>query len=301
MNDFFLQYVFKNLLFKYQIKFKKTNKSNNKFLITDYYCVPESLQIKITNEILKKNPAITALNLNANNKVDDLNGLKKLKILYLGYDTKEKITNESIKNLNLKSLILRNENITDLSHMQNLIRLDISCTNISDKIFSKNTGLKILDASNNNNIHNIDDLTKLKKLRLRRNDQGLLIIKNTCITDLDLFDNTNVENIMELKNLKKLNLAFNKKIPDEQLKNKKNIVSLNLCCNKKIEKINFLTKLEVLNISGNSCLIGDKEIENLNLTRLIFLYNIKTTPTVLEKITTLKSYQMLPPKKGCSY
>lgn len=147
----------------------------------------------------------------------------------LDTNKKKLLKNESSEHLSLYG-ILPCEGIEDSSYFKNR-NLIVSCKTINPEIISlrlQMCGLK------DENITQIGDFTKLKKLELPANaitDQGVEYIKNLSQLEyLNLNKNQitdrGVKSIAQMFNLKHLNLSLNERITDEGIDYLKNISSL---------------------------------------------------------------------------
>lgn len=282
----FKDFIFNYLPLEFQINFKKINKNFYKLKIKDLYHISSKIQNKLTINILKKYPDIEKIKLSFNEKINNLNFLKKLKILKAN-GVYNKISNSSIDKLILKVLKVKNNyRINNIDHMKELKSLDAGglcgIKNIN------NNNLTKLKISNNKKIFKINHLTNLKILCLDgscniKNDQ----LKNLNLEKLSIDDNWYIKNISFLKNLKILILKENMLIGPKLFNT--NLIVLDLSGNSHINDISNLIKLKKLKISDMNSLISDKCLNDLDLTYLDCSYNPKIKKPKCQKLIKLKA------------
>jgi hypothetical protein len=127
---------------------------------------------KLNNDILKQPifDSLEILNACGNSKINNVNHMKKLKILYCSKNCG--INQEGINELtNLEYLEASdNSKINNVNHMKKLKILN--CSNncgINQDGINKLTTLEYLDANNNSKINNVNHMKKLKVLFCSKN------------------------------------------------------------------------------------------------------------------------------------
>lgn len=131
-------------------------------------CLYAANNINITNKSLSKCLRKLDCSYDCTITNEGINGLTNLEVLIVNYNNK--ITNDAIKNLQLKRLYACSTlGIDDegIAHMTNLQHLAISHnSNVTDKSVIKLTSLKTLYASGNSNVtdESVKHLTNLQKL-----------------------------------------------------------------------------------------------------------------------------------------
>jgi len=146
--------------------------------------------------------------------------------------------------------ICYNEKITDVNHLQQLEKLDISgqCGVDQNGILQLKF-IKFLNIGYNDKIINVNHLQLLEELHAC---SATGIIQN---------------GISQLIHIKKLNIQ-----------NNYTITNLNIQNNVHITDVNHLQQLEVLNISGEFCGVTQEGISNLKLVKNLYAYgNTKIT------------------------
>jgi len=222
LKDFELEYIFPSEIwriisdfsnFPSRIKLTMVCKFFNENLqITDLYNIEPKYLKLLTNEILRKYPSVTKLNLTNNSNVTDINHLNKLQVLNVSMG-KCVLCNKGIKKLNLKEI--------DVSY------------NLHIKTLNHFSQLRILTAKGQCGLTN----------------QGINKLRN--VRDLDLTDNPTINKISHLKKLRVLN-AYGEvcAIDDNSLKNL-NLHALDVTNNSKVTNINHMSRLNILMANGD--------------------------------------------------
>lgn len=165
MSNQFLKFLFDHLKLDSQINFKKTNKNNNNHEIINFGNISIVEKIRLNEDILKKYPNMTNLDISFHFRIFKIDFLKNLKVLNISGNIQQ-IDNNILKNLDLYSLdVSYNHKITDLTFMKNLRKLNIS----GDTCGVGDAGIKGLDLiyiniSNNPKIKDVKHLKNLKIL-----------------------------------------------------------------------------------------------------------------------------------------
>lgn len=169
---------------------------------------------------------------------------------------------------NLIRLYIAENNITDISYIENLIQLlelDISNNLLGTPQsihLSKLTNLKYLDISNTNinSLDSIENCTQLVELYFFENSiSSLYPIRNMILLEFINAGNNNISDLTYLllmQNLKFIDL-FNNNISDlTSISSLSNLENINLAFNKisNIEKLSTLTNLKSINLTGNEIL-----------------------------------------------
>ena len=165
--------------------------------------------------------------------------------------------------------------ISNVNHMTKLKELDISNSEIDNNGTHHLTSLEVLNASWNNKIFDINNMSNLKKLIIL----GLCGINNegiTKLTDLEILDvssNNKISNINNLTKLTELNAGDRCGLTNDGIFNLTDLKILDVSNNSKITDINQMTKLTELN-AGYKCGLANDGIYNLsNLENLDINYN----------------------------
>ncbi|ORX88228.1 L domain-like protein [Anaeromyces robustus] len=250
--------------------------------------------------------------------IDDLSTLTNLEELQLLRTKIDKNSNtESLKNLNIKKLIVSNDDeymttkyyinpnfIKNLKKLETLIIEEYTFTQESMDEISKLTNLKELKLS----YCGYDEDVTIEPLKNLKSLEALGIVGGTshCQESVDVFGGNDCplksisKSIFTLTNLKTFNITgqFGSTIPFESLSNLKNIENLDISLNKLNtipESVKDLKKLKYLNISF---LFGIKTLPNFicdfeKLERLDAEYgNIESLPKCIGNLKNLKHLQL---------
>jgi Leucine-rich repeat (LRR) protein len=204
--------------------------------------------------------------------------------------------------VNLQVLNLSNNQITELKGLQNLVclqKLHLSNNQITEiKGLHNLTDLKELRLDNNHikEIKGLDNLVNLRKLILSINKiteiKGLNTL--TCLQELQLNYNqiTEIKGLHNLVKLQVLNLENNLITEIKGLDKLINLQILDLNDNKIIEikEINYLVNLQILDLHNNE-IIKINELNNLINLKELYLSNNKITE--ISKLDNLRHLQEL--------
>lgn len=221
--------------------------------------------IKITNEGIKNNGALTILDASYNENITD-DGLKELDLEELNISFNNQVTGQGIKHMNLEILIANEcDKITD----DGIIHMDLHVLNasgfdnqISDVSVQEMKNLTKLDASNNYNItdNSIKFLHDLKILNISGNDA----VTNISLCYLDLIE---------------LDISCNEVVSNNGVKHMQNLKNLNV--SEECEFTNYDIKdldLEILHAYGEGCKITYNGIKHMKFKK-IFCKGNKNIPT----------------------
>ena len=224
---------------------------------------------------------LNGLNLAENKitKIENLNELKKLKVLELWSNQVEKIENlEELKNLNILNLYNN-----QISKIENLEKLSV---------------LETLDLYNNqiSKIENLDELIYLLHLSLFKNKiriiENLTKLRNLQFLSLSVNQIEKIENLSELINIEDLYLMLNKITSIENLEELKLLRTLDLADNliEKMENLERLENLEVLSLGKNKIQKLEGISKNKILRKLDLYENVIELPIIELKHNTELDY-----------
>jgi hypothetical protein len=119
-----LYIIFNNLDFLSKLIFRIVSKNMHLLKIYDFLNINYKYRYKLNNKILLKYPFIKYLDASYNHKINNINHLINLEILYASGNTCG-IDNDGIKNINLIELYAyNNSKITNVDHMTKLIKFE---------------------------------------------------------------------------------------------------------------------------------------------------------------------------------
>ena len=162
IHNILLTIVIEYLHFYDKHTLQKINKYTNCIQITDLYNIKNIFLEKLDDNILKQYKSAIKLNVTDNQKITNINHMRKIKILNASGDCG--INNESIKLINPEILIAHgNTKITNINHMTNLRELYARNTCGIDNNCIKNINLEILDIQNNQKNNSYYTYDKFKR------------------------------------------------------------------------------------------------------------------------------------------
>lgn len=215
------------------------------------------------------------------------------------------ITNDNIDQLEsfspyIKSLILRESEVTDLTpikNFKNLLKLDISGSNVTNiDVISEFPLLKILDMSYCKNLHDFSTLIHCRSLEnlylSNSNIIDLYFIKNcTSLITLDI-TMTRVSDLTKISHLTSLINLYIDSIQITSLDAISTLVNLNdlYCCNNNIDNIEAVTNMfDITNLD-----IANTDVKDLSpLTQKIQLSFLNLEQTRVESIEIVRGLYSL--------
>lgn len=160
--------------------------------------------------------------------------------------------------------LCNNYQITNLSNLTNLIKLNLKCRITSSSF----------------NIDNISSLIKLTRLNMKTNENIQTITMLTNLYELSLFENNHIWNLASLTRLTKLYLISINVI--NSIKLLTNLLYLNIKENNDtITNIQYLSKLTHLKIIMNNSLTTLENLRNLKTLKLMWNMSLKNINSLL--------------------
>jgi len=155
---------------------------------------------------------------------------------------------------------------------------------LTDDILQNYPFIKVLRASRNPTITNVNHMSKLEIL-IAEGENGIdtASIANINLKILHAWDNSGITDVNHMSRLERLYAGGDCGINDKGIANL-NLKHLNADYNPKITDVNHMNRLEILYAQGNCCGISNGGFANINLKELYSGNNPKITHVIKKLI-----------------